>query len=124
MMVRLLIVVLCLTGGASFSFAQEDARFFVSIQDVPLMPGLTELTDQVLVFDKPEGRIVESIAQADSLSSETVLGFYNETLPQLGWVKTAGNSYVRQGESLELNFENYEGHGFLRVMVQPLLSNH
>jgi hypothetical protein len=43
------------------ALARADA-FFQSVNDIPLMPGLNEITDQEMVFDKPEGRIAEAAA--------------------------------------------------------------
>lgn len=95
------------------------AKFFSSMQDIPLVPGLSELADQTVTFDKPEGRIVESIAEIESRNAAAVKNAYEETLPQLGWRRVSDNSYVRDRESLTLAFENYEGRNFVRVMVRP-----
>lgn len=98
---------------------QYEAQFFSTIRDIPLMPGLKELTDQTLVFDKPEGRIIESVAEIESQSVGDIKHFYQDTLPQLGWTRIAEMSYVRQDEHLYLDFETYEGQNFMRVMVSP-----
>ena len=42
--------------------------FFSAIQDMPIMPGLHELADQTVMFDKPQGRIIEAVAEIDSVS--------------------------------------------------------
>ena len=42
----------------------QPAQFFENLQDIPLMPGLVERGDDTLFFDKPEGRVVESVAGA------------------------------------------------------------
>lgn len=61
--------------------AEQFAR---SITDLPLMPGLAEQAESTVVFDKPNGRIVEFTATG-AVDPEAVIGFYAETLPQLGW---------------------------------------
>lgn len=99
---------------------QERARFFVSIQDLPLMPGLEELPQQTVIFDKPEGRIIESAARIESGSPDAVEEFYVRVLPQLGWVRVSGRSFVREGEQMDLHFETHEGHNFLNIMVRPV----
>ena len=48
------------------------------------MPGLIPIAGSDLVFDKPEGRIVEAQAQGAS-SRAKVQAFYAASLPQLGW---------------------------------------
>jgi len=95
------------------------AEFFSEMQDIPLVPGITEVIDQTVTFDKPEGRIVESVAEIESGDSKSVAKAYEETLPQLGWAKISDNFYAREAESLTLNFERYEGRNFVRIMVRP-----
>jgi hypothetical protein len=41
--------------------AAENA-FVDGIDDLPLMPGLVGVGDQSVVFDKPDGRIVQAVA--------------------------------------------------------------
>ncbi len=100
-------------------YALGSPQFFSSIPDVPLMDGLTELTDQTLVFDKPEGRIVESVALIDGQAPDSVLRFYNDTLPQLGWARIAELSFRRENEVLKMSVEGNEGKNFLRVNIAP-----
>jgi hypothetical protein len=99
--------------------AATPPRFFSSMQDVPLVAGLSELADQTVTFDKPEGRIIESVAEIESGSFDSVKKSYDEALPQLGWNRIAENSYARENEFLHLNFETYDGRNFVRVLVRP-----
>lgn len=87
---------LVITGPA---FA-EDALFFSVLRDVPLMKGFAENYDDQVVFDKPQGRIIESSASAKNIEVEHVYAFYQSALPQLGWKRLSGNSYVREMEKL------------------------
>src|SRR3546814_12004018 len=66
------------------------------------MPGLKELPDSGLVFDKPGGRIVEAFAQGD-VTAQAVIAFYDGALPQLGWRREAPGASLREGERLQLN---------------------
>lgn len=93
--------------------------FFAAIQDMPIMQGLRELTDQTVTFDKPQGRIVEAVAQIDSLSEEAVRQYYAQTLPQLGWETLEEQKYVRGNEHLSLTFEQVEDERFLRITLTP-----
>lgn len=124
----LLLTVFCLapyaaSAAGSAPAQTAPARFFTSMQDVPLVPGLSELNDQTVTFDKPEGRIVESVAEIDSGDFASVKKAYDETLPQLGWTRIAENSFARESEFLHLNFETYDGRNFVRVMVRPREKN-
>ena len=90
--------------------AQEGKEFIAGIEDLPVMPGLAEIADAGLIFDKPSGRIVEAYAQGE-VGEQAVLDFYQETLPQLGWLSQADNRYAREGEELTLQVRASETGG-------------
>lgn len=90
--------------------AQEGKEFIAGIEDLPVMPGLAEIADAGLIFDKPSGRIVEAYAQGE-VGEQAVLDFYQETLPQLGWLSQVGNRYAREGEELTLQVRASETGG-------------
>ncbi len=114
---------LALAGGAP-SYAEnasrvQEQRFFESLGDVPLMPGLYEMPEESMVFDQPEGRIAESAAAAEGLPLEEIRAFYASALPQMGWRRRADGSFARDGESLTMNVENRDGYSVVRFMVSP-----
>jgi len=96
--------------AAQESAAQEGKEFIAGIEDLPVMPGLAEIADAGLIFDKPSGRIVEAYAQGE-VGEQAVLDFYQETLPQLGWLSQAGNRFAREGEELTLQVRASETGG-------------
>ncbi len=111
-------------GGGAFGLDQQSGsaaapQFFTALQDVPLMPGLRELPELTVIFDKPEGRIIESVAAMDSLVPAAVQGYYETSLPQFGWSRIAEGSFARQNEFLRLTFDHIDGQAFLRIMVTP-----
>ena len=118
-MMRIFIVTVLVLMVGTFQVSAQGVQFFESLQDVPLMPGLTEHTGDTLFYDKPGGRVVELVADMDGFSQEAVQEYYLSALPQFGWENTGPNSFSRQGESLELAFEADEGANLLRVLVQP-----
>lgn len=74
-------------GFAGAAQAQEQASSYLdAVEDMPLMEGLSETGEGGIVFDKPNGRIVRSIAQG-RVTATKVRFFYTDTLPQLGWVR-------------------------------------
>lgn len=81
--------------------ARGEAAFLAAVEDLPLMPGLSEVEGAATVFDAPQGRIVESFASG-AVSAEDVLAFYSQTLPQLGWHASGAREYRREGEKLIL----------------------
>ena len=77
------LILLSLVGavalGGSLLKAEDAGAYFTGIDDLPVMPGLVELVDAGVVFDKPSGRIVEAFAAGD-VSAEEVFEFYRQVL--------------------------------------------
>lgn len=90
--------------------AQEAGKFIAGIEDLPVMPGLTEIPEAGLVFDKPAGRIVEAYAQGE-VRERAVLDFYRQTLPELGWHPQADDRYAREGEELTVQVRENDSDG-------------
>ncbi len=98
--------------------AQGKDGYVAGIPDLPLMPGLQSLPDSGLVFDKPGGRIVEAFAEGD-VEAQAVHGFYDQTLPQLGWRREAAGAYLREGERLRLDLSEEAGHLTVHFRLFP-----
>jgi hypothetical protein len=113
-----LLFLLAIASSASFAHAAGPA-YFEALYDVPVMPGLEELPDQSMLFDKPDGRIATVVAGSSSLSPEKVRQFYSETLPQMGWKKTKENQYVRGKDRLELSIERKKTVTLVRFSLSP-----
>ncbi len=91
-------------GGAAAvatTLAGAADGFLSRLEDLPLVPGLSEDAAAGLSFDSAGGRIVEAYAHG-SLTEDQVLQFYEETLPQLGWTAESARQYRRGGERLRL----------------------
>jgi hypothetical protein len=116
-------IVTLYSGKTNQAMAQIEVApapvFFRNLNDVPLMPGLRELIEQTTIFDKPEGRIVEVMAAADSLSQAAVASFYAQSLPPVGWDRIGENSYRRGAERLSLTFSDSGGQNFVRFTLVP-----
>ena len=97
-----LTIVLALLCLASQSAQAEKGRFFEALYDVPVMPGLEELPDQAMLFDKPDGRIASVVAASKTVGEADIRRFYEETLSQMGWKKSTQNQYVRGADRLSL----------------------
>jgi hypothetical protein len=81
-----------------------NTAYSAVIEDLPLMPGMTEMTDTAIVFDKPGGRLVETSARTDKKAAD-VLQFYATALPALGWTASGNGVYTRDLETLTVSQE-------------------
>jgi hypothetical protein len=109
MLFRALALLICLAAAAPAAHAGEGrtvtaAPTYSSIAaDLPLMPGLTEKDDSLVLFDKAEGRIAE-ITMTGPHAQIAVLDYYGRTLPALGWHAENPQIWRRAGEQLTLRF--------------------
>ncbi len=121
-MILLAAILIAGIGGPSFA-AEPPGHFLSGFEDLPLMDGLTEQADSGVVFDKPDGRIVERYASGP-LSLDSAVDFYRKTLPQLGWqpakAKAARHlAFQREGESLDIEFKTAGSELVVRFSVAP-----
>ncbi|HKJ72924.1 MAG TPA: hypothetical protein VKA19_02300 [Alphaproteobacteria bacterium] len=111
-------------AGAPGALAADPPGHFLSgFEDLPLMDGLTEQADSGVVFDKPDGRIVERYASGP-LSRDSVMTFYRNTLPQLGWrarraKKAHTLAFKRDDELLDIEFKKAGSELVVRFSVTP-----
>ena len=108
MRARFVLLLLPVLAVLAFGTAKAD-EFVTGTEDVPLMPGLAMIEGSALVFDKPEGRIVEAQAHG-AISRAKVQAFYASSLPQLGWKKAGNDQWRRDTERLKLDFHGEDGH--------------
>lgn len=111
---RLAMLVL-LTAPAA---AETPGAFVGGIDDLPLMDGLAEDPGAGLVFDKPEGRIVEAWASG-AVEREAVEAFYAETLPALGWAPAGALAFTREDEFLLIAITEEGGTLTVRFSLSP-----
>ena len=76
--------------GAAQAMAADPPRLLSDL-DIPLMPGFVEEGDSRVVFDTPQGRIIEVRATGQQNRQKT-LDYYQLLLPSLGWRRIAGKS--------------------------------
>ncbi len=122
----LFIYIVLLLGTALPVFTQDsDSAFIEGFGDVPLMKGLTELSEERVIFDTEAGTIAETILKGKH-RSEIILKFYSESLIQLGWKKLkAGNSssrltFIRDKHVLSLRLFASNGERSLLVHLEPV----
>jgi hypothetical protein len=95
-----------LTGLAAQTAAAPG--FVAGTEDIPLMPGLRNQESTLVVFDKPQGRIVEIEARG-KVTRAAAEKFYAASLPPLGWVADGTHRWRRDGEGLRLDIKGPDG---------------
>lgn len=93
-------------------------EFVAGTEDVPLMPGLMPQPNSDLVFDKPEGRIVEAGAEGATTRAK-VEAFYAASLPPLGWRRLGRDRWQRDSEQLSLDFAGTHGRLAVGFTLSP-----
>jgi len=118
-------IVACAPVGSSF-FAAENGgtgsgNFLSGFEDLPLMPGLTQVPDAGTMFDTPSGRVVEAYAKG-KVAVADVAAFYDKTLPHLGWKKVTSHRYRREDEVLDLEIGEGKGSSNMPTTVRFYLA--
>ena len=87
------------------------------VGDVPIMAGLSVEPALGFAFDSPSGRIVMIFASSTAKAAD-ILGFYNDSLPAIGWV--GGDGTWRRGpETLDISLVSTAAGQLWRLMVRP-----
>ena len=89
--------------AAAGSAAAQGTRFSTYIEDLPIMPGLTETTDGYVVDLYQGGRLAQTHLAGEA-DAQVVRGFYTATLAQLGWKASATEPYVYHRGREKLTF--------------------
>ncbi len=113
-------LVLSIVLVAAPHMSRAGSGFLDAVEDMPLMEGLHETGDGGIIFDKPTGRIVRSVAEGD-VAPSAVRAFYTDTLPQLGWTRAqAIELFRREGERLEIQIVSVsDTHTEVRFSIEP-----
>lgn len=106
-------------GGLAGSSAAAEERFFEALYDVPVMPGMEEVPGQAMLFDKPGGRIAVVVAATKVAKPAEVAAFYEETLTQMGWIKTTVNQYVRGEQRLSVKIQSGAKAATVNFTLEP-----
>ena len=106
-----------LLHGRTWS-ARPNYDLQVAGEDLSLMDGLVEDPAAGLVFDKPEGRIVEAHA-AGAVGLSEVRAFYGAPLGQLGWRRDDDGVYQRDDESLRITLGGVDGAATVQFSLSP-----
>lgn len=105
---------------AQFLWTAPNAAdaFVYGFEDLPLMEPLSQVAGSSVLFDTPQGRIVQATATGP-VDRDSVLRFYRTTLPQLGWTMMGDAEFRREGEILKLEFFERDTNLEVRFLIEP-----
>lgn len=108
-MKKLWAFILCLGLGFSFN-AKAATSFIEGMEDIPIPDKMMQIQADNFSFGNEETRFVEAYLQTNFGKFAFVIGFYEDTLPQLGWtLKDKQADYAefeRDGEELTVALVN------------------
>ena len=111
---RVAFALLCALAQPAAGAEAGEPAFIDGFDDLPLMDGLEVIEGAGVLFDTPQGRIVERYATG-ALDAAAVGGFYLATLPALGWQPAGPLRFVREGEALSITLYPPEASGRITV---------
>ena len=104
--------------GMLSTISYGNERFVSGFEDLPLMRGMTEVTESNVAFDTVHGRVLVSFAQS-SEGEEKILAFYKEALSQLGWKFNRDGEFLRGEEILTIDFLPDGDYLAIRFSLEP-----
>lgn len=93
----------------------DNIRF---IDDIPVMEAMDVEPEFSFSFDSPSGRIIILIATSGE-TKESVVHFYDEVMPQLGWM-FKDSEYVRGTEKFQVLSSNNQNGIMWRLSITPI----
>lgn len=101
------ILILTVVCNLLFSFnAKALSSFIEGMEDVPIPDKMMQIQADNFSFENEETRLVEAYLQSNFGKFSFVAGFYESTLPQLGWELTQSDSesltFIRNNEELNI----------------------
>ena len=100
--------------------AQAEQQYLNILPDIPVMEGLNIVPDSTVTFDKPDGRIAESAYFSETITAEDINAFYNEVLPQLGWVMDDQSRFIREQDQLTFYVFQSNHEAIIEFSVAPI----
>ena len=101
------------------AWAADNVKYLATLNDLPLSAQMKENVDESMVFDIPQGRIVEVIAFTPE-TKEQVTAFYQKTLPALGWVRDEDLTFHRDREKLVIRINAITKRTIVQFTLSPL----
>lgn len=113
--------IFCTEASCAFANPIQSSHqaYFMALPDIPLMPNMKEIEDQSFIFDKAEGKVVESVGFLSATPSQNILHFYHDALQSLGWKPLNNNAFSRNNERMTLKIEELPQGVQIRFRLSP-----
>ena len=108
------LLISCIFPKLVYSERSDKISF---IDEIPVMETMSVEPELSFSFDSPSGRIIILIATSDE-KEESIVRFYDEIMPQLGWIMT-DSEYLRGSEKFELLSSNNQNGIIWRLSITP-----
>lgn len=97
----LVTLAVCLILSSTLRASEAMVPYF---DGVPVMPGFTAAADEALIFDKPEGRVIEITAwcDADCPPPQDIKSYYKNALTGLGWHLRPGGEFAKDQDTVHM----------------------
>ncbi len=99
----------------------SNAGFVPNLPDVPMPQHFIADASTSSFFDSAEGRIAEINAEGFVEDEEYISEFFDETLPQFGWIKIDRLVYKKEGEILLITEARGKTITSLKFQLRPSL---
>jgi hypothetical protein len=99
--------------------AQAAEQYVTGVDDLPLMRPLAVVEGGHVEFDTPAGRIVTTYAKG-AATKAAAAAFYAQTLPQLGWKPIGESLYLRETETLRIDYDETPPTLTVRFSLAPI----
>lgn len=91
-------------------YIPAQAAFIDGLEDMPIMNGLKQVSNDNISFGNEESRFVEAVLTSETINFPKVRDFYVTTLPQMGWIFQGQRDntllFEREGEIIEISNES------------------
>ena len=109
---------LTLVFSFNISFAKENLTFVEGIIDLPVFKNMNNLNENLLIFDTNQGRLIKAEIKGKEELSEAK-SFYEEILPNLGWVRQNEDTYIRGKELMLISYIKKGKELFITFRISP-----
>lgn len=103
--------------GEAAIIGASKQKFVKGTDGIPLYPYFTEIKDKTVMFDSTDGKIIRVNYTATGVDMRKVRNFYNDTLPQIGWIKVDEDLFRRDNEELEYQISQIQRRQFLNFKI-------